>query len=549
MLAIVWSWWAAKDGAFFETVLLPGTILLCATTALLAWTAPWRGSLWSSRPATIALALPRRARRLGGAVGALEPDAGHRDRRRPADPHLRARLRARDLALHPAGRRMHLALVPLAVAGGVRGRRRGRRHAQRATTSGAISTTARSNSRSATGTRTRPSSRSPCGRRWGWPRTAPVAWPVRAAALATATLCLDLAMLSQSRASLAGGAAALAVYLLFSAGPGPQARMAGARRPPGAADPPVADRPLPARERATPRCAPRSASCAGRGARSRSPACGSLAIGAVAALVGTRMPASPRRVEIADRAALVGLVAAVLAGSVAFVAAVGNPVDWIDKRVSQLGSGRGPDLRGESSRFSSLSTGTRRAGDLASGAAGRARSPPARRRRGRLPLHATCENGSRTPPGRFATRTASSSRTCRNSASRDCCCSPAPIGAARPRGDAGPPAGAGAGLVVDLRPDGRRLLARALLARLVLALPGAHRSRFRPARLRLRAGAADRRRRAPGSRSALADRSAPWRSRSRRSPRSSATATSTTLTTSGGPTRRAPTTTSTGRRR
>ncbi len=42
------------------------------------------------------------------------------------------------------------------------------------------------------------------------------AWPVRAVALATATLCLELAMLSQSRGSLAGGAAALCVYLLFS---------------------------------------------------------------------------------------------------------------------------------------------------------------------------------------------------------------------------------------------------------------------------------------------------------------------------------------------
>ncbi len=89
---------------------------------------------------------------------------------------------------------------------------------------------------------------------------------------------------------------------------------------------------------------------------------GSLAIGAVAVLLGRRVSPSQRRVQIADRAALAGLVAVVLAGSVAFVAAVGNPVDWIDKRVSQLGSGREPDLRGQSSRFAAVNAETQRPG-------------------------------------------------------------------------------------------------------------------------------------------------------------------------------------------
>ncbi len=84
----------------------------------------------------------------------------------------------------------------------------------------------------------------------------------------------------------------------------------------------------------------------------------SLAIGAVAALVGKRVPASPRRVEIADRATVVGLAAAVLAGSIAFVAVAGNPVDWIDKRVSQLSSGKDANLSSQSSRFSTLNAAT-----------------------------------------------------------------------------------------------------------------------------------------------------------------------------------------------
>jgi tetratricopeptide (TPR) repeat protein len=53
-------------------------------------------------------------------------------------------------------------------------------------------------------------------------------------------------------------------------------------------------------------------------------------------------------------------VAAVLAGSIAFVAGVGNPVDWIDKRVSQLSSGREPNLGGQSNRFSELNAATQR---------------------------------------------------------------------------------------------------------------------------------------------------------------------------------------------
>ena len=53
-------------------------------------------------------------------------------------------------------------------------------------------------------------------------------------------------------------------------------------------------------------------------------------------------------------------MAAALAGSVVFVAAVGNPAEWIDKRVSQFVSGEDADLGGQSSRFSSLNAATRR---------------------------------------------------------------------------------------------------------------------------------------------------------------------------------------------
>ena len=108
------------------------------------------------------------------------------------------------------------------------------------------------------------------------------------------------------------------------------------------------------------RCARRSASCAGRGGRSRSPAsarwrsaprprCWASASprrrGASRSPTGPPSRGSSRRCS----PALTG-----------FVAAVGDPVDWVDTRVSQVLSGQDADLGGQSSRFSSLNAGTRR---------------------------------------------------------------------------------------------------------------------------------------------------------------------------------------------
>ncbi len=359
VLTIVWSWWAAKDGAFFETVLLPGTILLCATTVLLAWSAPWRGSLRRSRPAIIALASLAGL----GAWAALSalwsptPDIAIGDGQR-----ILAYALAFGLGIWLCNLlvgRLHLALVPLAAAGAFAGI---------VAVVGLLTGDHVGRYLDAEGTL-----EFPLGYRNAnaaffaialWPALGlashrAIAWPVRAAALATATLCLELAMLSQSRGSLAGGAAALCVYLLFSLD---RARRMGwlalAILPALLILPALIDL-----YRAANADAPlHSALGELRGAgRAVALTCvGSLAIGAVAALLGRRLPASPRRAETANRAALAGLVAAVLAGAIVFVAAVGNPVDWIDKRVSQLGSGRDANLTAQPNRFSSLNAATQR---------------------------------------------------------------------------------------------------------------------------------------------------------------------------------------------
>jgi hypothetical protein len=361
-LAIVWSWWAAKDGAFFGTVLLPGTILLCAITVLLTWTAPWRASLRPSRPGAIALVL------LAGlgvwaALSALwspAPDVAIETAQRILTYALAFGLGIWLCNLFSG--RLHLALAPLAVAGAFAGI---------VAVIGMLTGDTGDQARhylEADGTL-----QFPLGYRNAnaaffaialWPALGLAsrrasAWPVRSAALATATLCLDLAMLSQSRGSLPAGAAALCVYLLFSAD---RARRLGwlalAALPALLILPSLIDLYHAGNTDAPLSSALDELHGAGRAVALTSLL--SLAIGAAAALAGKRVPASSRRVKIADRATVVGLVVAVLAGSIGFVAAVGNPVDWIDKRVSQLSSGRNANLSSQSSRFSTLNAATQR---------------------------------------------------------------------------------------------------------------------------------------------------------------------------------------------
>jgi hypothetical protein len=358
-LAIVWSWWAAKDGAFFGTVLLPGTMLLCATTVVLAWAAPWRASLRPSRPAAIALA-SLAALGVWAALSALwspAPDVAIETAQRILTYALAFGLGIWLSTL--LGNRLHLALIPLAVAGAF---------------AGVVAVVGM-----LTGDHVRhyleldATLQFPLGYRNAnaaffaialWPALGLAsrrasAWPLRAAALATATLCLDLAILSQSRGSLPAAAVALCVYLLFATDRARRlAWLALAALPallilPSLVDLYQAgDGPLSS--------ALDELRAAGRAVALTSLL--SLAIGTVAALVGKRVPASQRRVEIADRATLVGLVAAVLAGSIAFVVVAGNPIHWIDKRVSQLSSGHNADLAGQSSRFATLNASTQRPG-------------------------------------------------------------------------------------------------------------------------------------------------------------------------------------------
>ena len=350
-LAAVWSWWAVKSGGFFGVVLLPGTVALCAVTPLVVWTAPWRGRLRKS-VATIVCLTSLTALGAWAAVSAAwspAPDAAIADGQR-----ILAYALAFGLGVwlcNLLGDRMHLALLPLAVAGAFAG------------TFVVISMlTGDHASRFLAEDGTL---QFPFGYRNAsaaffaiafWPALGLASrresdWRLRAPALAAATLCLDLAMLSQSRGALLAGAAALCVYLLFARD---RARRLGwlalAVLPALLTLPALSDLYQaangggPLREtlgelRGAARAAALTAAL-------------SLALGAATALGGRRLPASPRRVTIANRAALAGIVLAVVGGSIGFVAVVGNPLDWLGQRVGQFQSGKQAHLTGQATRFS-----------------------------------------------------------------------------------------------------------------------------------------------------------------------------------------------------
>jgi hypothetical protein len=76
-----------------------------------------------------------------------------------------------------------------------------------------------------------------------------------------------------------------------------------------------------------------------------------LAVGAGAATVEARLPSSRRASRIADRIAIGGVCAVVLGGSIAFVSAVGDPLDWLGQRAAEFRAGESSKPIGRESRF------------------------------------------------------------------------------------------------------------------------------------------------------------------------------------------------------
>jgi O-Antigen ligase len=350
-LGAVWSWWAVKSGGFFGTVLLPGTVALCAVSVLLVWTASWRGRLRKS-VATIATLVSLTA--LGGwaalsAAWSPAPDAAIADGQR-----ILAYALAFGLGVwlcNLLGDRMHLSFLPLAIAGAFAGT--------------FVVVSMLTNDHPSRFLEVDGTLEFPFGYRNAnaaffaiafWPALGLASrretdWRLRAMALAAATLCLDLAMLCQSRGALLAGAASLCVYVLFARD---RARRLGwlalAALPALLTLPALSD--LYQAANAGGPLRETLGELRGAARAVALTAALSLVLGAATALLGRRLPASPRRIAIANRAALMGIVLAVLGGSIAFAAAAGNPLDWLGQRVGQFQSGKEAHLTGQATRFS-----------------------------------------------------------------------------------------------------------------------------------------------------------------------------------------------------
>lgn len=331
-LAGVWSWWGAKEGAYFDAVMYPGVVVLAAAFVLVSSraAAPFRVMLpWPARVAVAALVALAGWSALS-AIWSPAPEIAVTDAQRILGYALAFGLGLWVVTL--LRERVHLALAPLAVAG---------------LFAGMVALIALLTGDDYGRYIDEGTLQHPIGYRNAnaaffaiamWPALALAAtreldWRLRGLALGTATLCLELAMLSQSRGSLVGGVVALAVYVAISPA---RARATGwlalAVLPALIAIPSVTDlfqtRDI---DDYTGTAELRAAGRAALGGAGLA-----LALGAASAWIGRRITPSEQRARLANRAVGAGAIAAVLAGAVGFVIATGDPAEWIDDRVDEF---------------------------------------------------------------------------------------------------------------------------------------------------------------------------------------------------------------------
>jgi len=351
LLGATWAWWAWQDGAYFAVVLLPGTVLLCAGAALLIGFAPLRIDLRLSKPVIVAL-VALVALAAWAALSALwspAPDTAVGDGQRIAVYALAFGLGV--VVCNLLGPRMKLSLLPLAFAGAFAGV--------------ATIIALHGADRALDVLETDGTLDFPLGYRnanaaffavamfpaLGLAADRDYDWRLRALSLGTATLCIDLLLLSQSRASIPAMAIALVVYTLAS-----PYRVCAlcwlllATLPALGVLPALTDLYHAAGD-AGDRLLGLTDEMQHAAAMTALTSIVAIAVGAVAAFFERRLPGVGRNPARGNRAVLIGLAGLALAGLVGFVVAVGNPATWVSDRAHEFRYSGTPDLSGESSRF------------------------------------------------------------------------------------------------------------------------------------------------------------------------------------------------------
>lgn len=349
VLGGVFTWWALEEGGYFESVLLPSTAVLCIGAGLLIAFAPWRLDLRHSRPAAAAL-LALTALGVWSVLSAgwsPAPEIAIGDGQRTLVYALCFGL---GLGLcNLLAQRMHLALGPVALAAGV----------------AAVVTAARL----ATGSvpvellEIDGTLDFPIGYRNANSAFFAIAFfaalglaaerrlhPLgRVAALVTATGCADLFLLSQSRASIPAIAVAIVVFVLLSP---LRLRSVGwlalAALPAIGVVPAAADLYSAVNEGDL---IDGVAEMNAAGIAVAATMAASALIAVIVVAYELRLPAARRSVAGSNRGVALALAGLAATGAVAFMVAVGDPVDWVDERLAEFRQAETPDLSDRSSRF------------------------------------------------------------------------------------------------------------------------------------------------------------------------------------------------------
>lgn len=357
LLTATWSWWAIKQGAYFGVVLYPGLLLLCAALIPLLWAAPWRASLRASRPVTVALAaiFGLAAWSALSAVWSPSPDVAIADSQRIAVYGI-----AFVLGLwlcNLLGPRMHLAMAPLAIAGAVTA----------LVTLGALAFGDDVVSYlEADGTLQWPLGYRNANAAFfaiaAWPalalaQTAALRWLTRAGALAVATLCIEIALLSQSRGFVLGIAAAVIAYLAFTPRRARALVWLGLAVVPALVILPALSDVYAAANDVGLQAALAELPSAARAALGGA-ALAAIA-GALACRVDEAIDPAPEAIVRSNRIVGGGLVVVAVVAVAGFLASTGDPAEWIGQKVDQFRNEGTPDLSADANRFS-LNTGSQR---------------------------------------------------------------------------------------------------------------------------------------------------------------------------------------------
>jgi tetratricopeptide (TPR) repeat protein len=348
VLSGIFAWWAWKEGGYFDTVFLPGSMVLCAVAVLLLVVLP-RQELRLSPAAGVGLGalIGLGLWTLASALWSPAPEAALSDAQRVLVYGL---LFGLGLWLgHLLRARPGLALLPFGIATAVAGI---------ATVVALLTSSTPSDVLEVDATLDFPIGYRNANAAFfaiavfpalGLATDFDLDWRVRGLALGVATLAIDLLMLSQSRASIPAVAVALAALLILS----PHRLrtlcwLALAVLPALLVIPALSDLYTAGNE-------PRGFEQIGPEMRAAGRA---TALSAVAAVVagsalarfGNRIPGLSSPGGRSDRIVLAGLGCLAAAAAIGFVIKTGNPVDWIGDRVDEFKEGES-DFSGQASRF------------------------------------------------------------------------------------------------------------------------------------------------------------------------------------------------------